>query len=254
VKFLFIVFLAGYYARHEGELSQFRVGFLKPLLLLGIMAVLYLAEPDFGSTVAVSTVAFGMALVAGVQIRYLASLVGLGLIAFTTLIFVSPYRMRRITSFLAPWEDPSGQGYQLIQSLIAVGSGEFFGSGLGNSQQKLFFLPAAHTDFIFAVIAEEFGFLGACGILLLFLLFLWRGIHIAQRVARDCFLHVLAVGLCLLIVVPALFNLGVVIGLLPTKGMVLPLIGYGGSSVVSCLFIVGLLLAISREGSGRQPL
>jgi cell division protein FtsW len=163
------------------------------------------------------------------------------------LVAISPYRMMRIVSFLSPFADASGKGYQLIQSLIAVGTGQVWGVGLGGSQQKLFFLPAAHTDFIFAVISEELGFVGGVVVLLGFLVVMWRGLLLAKSVRNDTFLFALAVGLTMMIVAPALLNVGVVIGLLPTKGMVLPLVGYGGSSLMACMAVVGLLLGIKRE-------
>jgi cell division protein FtsW len=164
-----------------------------------------------------------------------------------TLVLISPYRMMRVVSFLSPFADASGKGYQLIQSLIAVGTGQVSGVGLGSSQQKLFFLPAAHTDFIFAVISEELGFVGAVVVIAAFLVILWRGFLLARSVSHDTFLFSCAVGLTMLIVVPALLNVGVVIGLLPTKGMVLPLVGYGGSSLMACMAVIGLLLGIRRD-------
>lgn len=155
--------------------------------------------------------------------------------------------MRRIASFLSPWEDAAGKGYQLIQSLIAIGSGQWSGVGLGESQQKLFYLPAAHTDFIFSVIAEELGFFGGAVLIGAFLFFLYRGLHLAGRMASDTFSYSLAVGCTSLIAIPALLNIGVTTGILPTKGMVLPLVGYGGSSLVACLMSIGILLALWRN-------
>jgi cell division protein FtsW len=160
--------------------------------------------------------------------------------------------MRRVTAFLSPFADPAGKGYQLIQSLIAVGSGGLTGLGIGNSQQKLFFLPAAHTDFIFAVVAEELGFVGCVILLTLFMAFFYRGVRLATFVAHDTFAFSLALGLTLMIVVPAFLNTGVVTGLLPTKGMVLPLIGYGGSSLVATLVGVGILLGVTRKEQGEM--
>lgn len=246
VKVSFVVFMAGFLARHEGKLSSFAYGVVRPFLLVGLIAGLFLAQPDFGSSVIVALVAICMTGAAGAKIRHLLLISVAFLIPAVLLVVISPYRMRRIISFLSPWSDPSGSGYQLIQSLIAVGTGKWIGVGLGASQQKLFFLPAAHTDFIFAVVAEELGFVGCMALLGVFLFFLWRGLRIAGRVADDTFAFSLAVGLTLLVVLPALLNTGVVTGLLPTKGMVLPLVGYGGSSVVACLIGVGLILSIAR--------
>jgi cell division protein FtsW len=247
VKLLFILYIAGYFARHESKLQSLSRGVVKPLLLVGVVAFLYLLEPDFGSSAVLVGVTLAMATAAGIRLRYVGLLVLVACCALGALVVVSPYRMSRVMSFLAPWEDASGSGYQLIQSLIAVGSGELTGVGLGDSQQKLFFLPAAHTDFIYAVIAEELGFIGGVAILLGFLLFLWRGFRLAGKLTGDTFAYCLAVGLTLLIVLPALLNVGVVTGVLPTKGMVLPLVGYGGTSLISCLIAVGLLLGLTRN-------
>jgi cell division protein FtsW len=247
IKIMFVIFLAGYFARNEGSIGDVINGVLKPFLLLGCIAVPLLMQPDFGSTAVMAVVTFGIAVSLGVKLRWiLVGLIAAGGLA-AILVAVSPYRMMRIVSFLSPTADSSGKGYQLIQSLIAVGTGELTGVGLGGSQQKLFFLPAAHTDFIFAVIAEELGFVGCLGVIVAFLVFLWRGLLLASRLADDTFACGLAVGLTLLIVAPAFLNMGVVLGLLPTKGMVLPLVGYGGSSLISSLFGVGLLLALSRS-------
>ncbi|NMC61638.1 MAG: putative lipid II flippase FtsW, partial [SAR324 cluster bacterium] len=247
VKLSFVVFLAGYFFRHEEKIPGFLWGMFKPLFFAAIVALLYLLQPDFGSAAVLMVVTLAMALAAGVRLRYIMICGVLSLFALGALIFISPYRMARVTSFLSPWEDPSGKGYQLIQSLIAVGSGQWTGVGLGSSQQKLFFLPAAHTDFIFSVIGEELGFVGSTVLILAFLYFLYRGLKLAGSVAGDTFSYTLAVGLTSLIALPALLNVGVAIGVLPTKGMVLPLVGYGGSSLLVCLMAVGILLAIWRD-------
>ena len=218
-----------------------------PFVYLAPVAAFLLLQPDFGSSAILAMVVLAMSTAAGVRILHLAmSFLGCaGLM--TALVIASPYRMGRVLSFLSPMRDMQGKGYQLIQSLIAVGTGHLSGVGLGGSQQKLFFLPAAHTDFIFAVVAEELGFIGAVVVLLCFLVFLGRGLAIASRLADDTFSYVLAVGLTLLIVGPALLNMGVVTGLLPTKGLVLPLVGYGGSSLIASLVTVGMLLALARD-------
>ncbi len=246
VKLLFVVYMAGYFSRHERELKGFFAGVFKPLMMVGFVGVLFLLQPDFGSTVVLATVTLAMGAATGMRFRYLGMAAMFLALAMGGLVLVSPYRLARILSFLSPMNDVSGKGYQLIQSLIAVGSGQLTGVGLGESQQKLFFLPAAHTDFIFAVIAEELGFTGCVAVVGIFLLFLWRGLRIASRLAEDTFAFSLTVGLTMLIVLPALLNVGVVIGLLPTKGMVLPLLGYGGSSLIACLMVVGLLLSFAR--------
>ena len=246
-KLGFIIFLAGYLARHESKLAEFKRGILFPGLLLSLVAALFLAQPDFGSTVVIAIVCLAMLAASGIRLLYLALGGAILLSSAVALVVVSPYRMSRVVSFLSPFSDSSGKGYQLIQSLIAVGSGQLYGVGLGESQQKLFYLPAAHTDFIFAVIAEEFGFIGAVITLGIFGVLMVRGLQIARRHAADTFSFALAIGLTLMIVAPALLNAGVVTGALPTKGMVLPLVGYGGSSLVVCLIGLGLLLSLARD-------
>ena len=247
VKLAFVIFAAGFFARHESQLNSFMQGILKPSILMGIICVLFLKQPDFGSCVVIALCTLGMGAAAGVKFRHLALCAFAGIVTASLLVLASPYRMKRIISFMDPFADPGGKGYQLIQSLIAVGSGQFSGVGLGASQQKLFFLPAAHTDFIFAVISEELGFVGSVAILIPFLLILWRGLALARRMASDTFCFSLAVGATLLVVVPALLNVGVVTGILPTKGMVLPLVGYGGSSLVISLMSIGILLGAARS-------
>ncbi|NBW40377.1 putative lipid II flippase FtsW [bacterium] len=249
VKLGFVVFMAGYFARREARLHIFSQGILKPLLLVGVIAFLYLLQPDFGSTALTLLITFAMALCAGVRFRHLAISGAFCGLALLTLVLTSPYRVRRLLSFLEPMADASGKGYQLIQSLIAVGSGQLSGVGLGASQQKLFFLPAAHTDFIFAVVAEELGFIGSTCVLLLFGLFLWRGLKISLRLTHDTFAFTLGIGVTLFIVAPALLNMGVVLGLLPTKGLALPFLSYGGTSTVVSLLGVGILLVLARRPS-----
>lgn len=252
VKVCMVIFMAGFFARHESRITSFVDGIIKPFSLVGLAAALLLMQPDFGSSAVIIVVVLSMALASGVRLFHM----GLCTIAVTlilgTLVFISPYRMMRIVSFLSPFADASGKGYQLIQSLIAVGTGQVWGVGLGASQQKLFFLPAAHTDFIFAVISEELGFVGGVAVICAFLVIMWRGLLLAKSVRNDTFLFGLAVGLTMMIVAPALLNVGVVIGLLPTKGMVLPLVGYGGSSLMACMAVVGLLLGIRREAENPR--
>jgi cell division protein FtsW len=239
--------MAGFFARHEDRIGSFFNGIIKPFGLVGMAAALLLMQPDFGSSAVIIVVVLSMALASGVRLLHMALCTVAVVVVLGVLVAISPYRMMRIVSFLSPFADASGKGYQLIQSLIAVGTGQVWGVGLGGSQQKLFFLPAAHTDFIFAVISEELGFVGGVVVLLAFLVVMWRGLLLAKSVRNDTFLFALAVGLTMMIVAPALLNVGVVIGLLPTKGMVLPLVGYGGSSLMACMAVVGLLIGIKRE-------
>lgn len=251
VKVFMVIFMAGYLARHEQLISSFISGIVKPFSMLALVAALLLIQPDFGSTAVIVVVLLSMLLASGVRLSHMALCSVVVGCVMGLLVFISPYRMMRVVSFLSPFADASGKGYQLIQSLIAVGTGQVYGVGLGGSQQKLFFLPAAHTDFIFAVISEELGFVGGVCIILGFLVVMWRGLLIARSVRHDTFLYALAVGLTMMIVAPALLNVGVVIGLLPTKGMVLPLVGYGGSSLIACMGVVGLLLGIRRDAGDR---
>jgi cell division protein FtsW len=252
VKVCMVVFMAGFFARHESRVTSFFHGIIKPFTLVGMAAGLLLLQPDFGSSAVIITVVLAMALASGVRFSHMIFCTVCVAVVMGILVAISPYRMMRVISFLSPFADASGKGYQLIQSLIAVGTGQVWGVGLGGSQQKLFFLPAAHTDFIFAVISEELGFVGGLTIILAFLVILWRGLLLAKSVRGDTFLFALAVGLTMMIVAPALLNVGVVIGVLPTKGMVLPLVGYGGSSLMACLAVVGLLLGIRREADAVQ--
>jgi cell division protein FtsW len=252
VKVFMVIFMAGFFARHEHRLHLFMTGIVKPFFLVGCVAALLLMQPDFGSSAVIVVVVLAMSLASGVRLLHFGLCSFAAALCLGTLVLISPYRMMRVVSFLSPFSDASGKGYQLIQSLIAVGTGQLTGVGLGESQQKLFFLPAAHTDFIFAVVSEELGFVGGVCVIAAFLVFMWRGLHLARHVVHDTFSYAMAVGLTMIIVAPALLNVGVVIGLLPTKGMVLPLVGYGGSSLMACMGVVGLLLAIRRE-AGETP-
>lgn len=250
-KVFFVIFMAGFLARHESVLSKFSQGFVKPVIFLALIAGIFLLQPDFGSVVVISIVTMCMVLVSGARVRYMF-LAALAFLLFAAaMIWISPYRMSRILAFLSPFSDASGKGYQLIQSLIAVGSGQVTGVGLGESKQKLFYLPAAHTDFIFAVVAEELGFLGCIFLIVLFVGLVWRGAVWAIRFSDDTFMFALASGITCLLGIEALLNIGVVLGLLPTKGMVLPLVGYGGSNLISSLMAIGLLLGVAREFNRR---
>jgi cell division protein FtsW len=252
VKILMIVVLARYFSRHERSVGSFVGGVLKPFLLLVPVIPLFLLQRDFGSFAVLLLVSLCMAIVAGVRISHFLVCGAMSILGVVPMVIFTPYRVKRLVAYLDPFQDSSGDGYQLIQSLIALGTGEFLGQGLGRSQQKLHYLPAAHTDFIFAVIGEELGFLGCIVIVFIFIFLLTRVLHIAHRFADDLFLCLLSLGLGLLLVVPALLNMGVVTGLLPTKGLVLPLIGYGGSNMISSLLIVGLLLNFFKYAQLRS--
>jgi len=242
-----IIYVADFIARKGEGMRQFFKGFLPPVCVLGICSLLVLAQPDLGTTVALGAVVFIMLFVSGTRVSYLVGIVLASLPALYLLIFNVPYRRMRVLAFLNPWLDPKGSGFQIIQSQISLGSGGIFGVGLGHSRQKLFYLPAAHTDFIFSIIGEELGLLGTLGIILLFLIFMREGIKII-RYASDKFGYFLALGLVLIISLKAIINIGVSCGLLPTKGLPLPFISYGGSSFIFDMVSVGILVNIARTG------
>ncbi len=247
VKIFFIIYLAGFYARHESEIQDFTTGLLKPLILVGIIGFLFLQQPDFGSLAIIVGATFVMAISVGVTMKYFFIGVGAILPIAILLVCTSSYRMKRIEAFLFPFKDVSGKAYQLVQSLIAIGGGNFWGVGLGSGQQKLHFLPASHTDFIFSVIAEELGFFGGIIIIFVFFFLFLRCLNIASRVANKTFPYALSMGIMALIVLPAFLNFGIVMGLLPTKGLVLPFIGFGGSNILATFMAIGLLLAVVRS-------
>ena len=243
-KLAVLFYFSTYIGRQHQKMLRFLPGVAIPFLILGVYALLLLLEPDFGSTVVIVLVVLGQ-LFCFARISHLIT-VGLSASAgLVALVAISPYRLQRFLAFLDPFNDPSRSGYQLIQSLIAVGSGGTFGVGLGAGKQKLGYLPAAHTDFIYAVIAEELGLLGALAVLALYLLIFFRGLAISSRLTANPFLSSLALGCTLLTVIPALLNIAVVVGMLPTKGLVLPLVAYGGTAMIVHLSAVGMLVKLS---------
>ncbi len=249
LKFAMILYLAGYLVRQQSRQSSEIFYFLKPLIVLGIFGGLLLLEPDFGATVVVSGAVMVMLFLAGVRLRYYIALVGLLGGAFSVLAMTSPYRMARLTAFLNPWADQFNSGYQLTQSLIAFGRGGWFGTGLGSSVQKLLYLPEAHTDFLFAVLAEELGLLGVLLVLCLYSILVARGILIGFRAYQQTrfFAAYVAYGLTFWLGLQAAINMGVNAGLLPTKGLTLPLLSYGGASLVMNCMVIALLLRIDHE-------
>ena len=248
-KLLALVYMAGYLVRHGDNVRHTGAGFLKPLGLLMVVALLLLLEPDFGATVVLITTALVMMFMAGVGLWKFAGLIAVAGAAFAALAITSPYRLQRLTAFVDPWNDPFNTGFQLTQSLIAIGRGEWFGVGLGASIQKLFYLPEAHTDFVFAVLAEELGLLGILVLLGLYALVVCRAWLIAGRAGQDgnLFAAYLAYGIGTWLGVQALINVGVNTGLLPTKGLTLPLMSYGGSSMLVTCVAIALLLRIDYE-------
>lgn len=249
MKLFVIVYLAGYLVRRGDEVRTHLKGFLKPIFVLGISASLLLMEPDYGAAVVLFVTALGMLFLAGVPLRIFGGWVCVIGIAFAGTIFAAPYRLERLTTFLNPWADPFNSGFQLTQALIAIGRGDWFGVGLGSSVQKLFYLPEAHTDFLFAVLAEELGMAGMAMVIGLFAVVVWRAFDMAKRAEHQerYFAGYLAYGLGLLIGLQAFLNIGVNMGALPTKGLALPFMSYGGSSVIASCLAVGLLLRIDRE-------
>ena len=248
-KLLTLIYLAGYLVRRGEEVRTSTKGFLKPMALLGLICVLLLAEPDFGTSVVLLFTALGMMYLAGVRLWQFALLLLVTAGALAALAFLSPYRWARVVSFLNPWADPFNSGFQLVQSLIAFGRGEWFGVGLGSSVQKLFYLPEAHTDFLFAVLAEELGLVGTGAVLVLFATVVWRAFVIGAQAERNerYFSAYLAYGLGLWIGLQAFINMGVNMGVLPTKGLTLPLMSYGGSSMVVTIMVLAMLLRIGHE-------
>ncbi|WP_256582176.1 putative lipid II flippase FtsW [Pseudomonas sp. MYb185] len=248
-KLFAVVFLAGYLVHRRDEVKEEWFGFIKPFMVLGPMAWLLIIEPDFGATVVLMGAATGMLFLGGVGLFRFTLLFGsLGGLAALLVLF-EPYRLQRLTGFLNPWNDPYGTGYQLTQALIAFGRGEWLGTGLGNSIQKQFYLPEAHTDFVFAVLAEELGLIGALAAFALLIFVAVRALYIglwAEKAGRY-FSAYLAYGLAIMWCGQVLINVGVNVGLLPTKGLTLPFLSYGGSSLVVCCISLGLLLRIDWE-------
>ena len=244
-----LLYVAGYTVRQQKALRESFVGFLRPMLVLSLCCALLLAEPDFGAAIVLLATALVMLFVAGARIRDFLVFFSTALIAMIVLAVTSPYRMKRLTAFLDPWADPYNSGFQLTQSLIAVGRGEWLGVGLGEGVQKLFYLPEAHTDFVFAVYAEEFGLLGSLALIALFMALLWRVFRLAVRAANSerFFEAHLAVGLGTWLGLQAFINVGVNMGMLPTKGLTLPLISYGRSSLIVTIVVIALLLRIHHE-------
>jgi cell division protein FtsW len=249
MKLLMIIFLAGYLVRRGDEVRQSISGTLKPLALLVLVTGLLLLEPDYGATVVLFATVLGMIFVAGLPWWQFFLWLSLVSGALAALMVLAPYRIQRLTAFLDPWADPFNSGFQLTQALIAIGRGEWFGVGLGNSVQKLTYLPEAHTDFLFAIIAEELGLAGMIVVITLFALIVLRAFHIARQAERReaCFEAYVAYGIGLCIGLQATINLGVNMGLLPTKGLTLPLMSYGGSSMLITALMLALLLRVDVE-------
>ncbi|MBI3317197.1 MAG: putative lipid II flippase FtsW [Candidatus Omnitrophica bacterium] len=241
------VYLSDYLARKRKSIHRGSLGvFFPPLLLLGIVCALTLLQPDLGSTVFIFLLASILFFLAGIHLRYVIAALAIMLPVFTLLIIKFPYRLSRVTAFLNPWDDPQGSGFQIIQSLYAFALGGFKGVGLGESTQKLFYLPSSYNDFIFSIIGEELGLLGIAGVMGLYITIFVCGILMAEKASTD-YEKFLIISLTLLIVLQAVIHMMVATGLVPTKGLPLPFVSYGGTSLVFNLIAVGLLLGITRK-------
>ncbi len=251
VKLVVVVYLAAYLAKKEERVTEWIAGLLPPLIVSGLLGGLVLWQPDLGTAVVIGLVTMGLLFLGGARLRHLTGLVLSGLALLFALVRTSPYRWQRLMTFVDPWKDPTDAGFQMTQSFLAFGSGGLFGIGLGESKQKLFFLPEGHTDFMLALVGEELGLLGTAFVMVLFMILVFKGFQIAGR-AREPFGRYLALGITLLLGLQVLINAGVVTGLLPTKGLTLPLMSYGGSSLLVSLVGIGILLSISRDRQGGR--
>jgi cell division protein FtsW len=248
-KMAMVVYLAGYMVRREHEVRHHWQGFLKPMAVLFATTLLLMIEPDFGATVIVAGSAFGMLFLAGVKLGHFMLVLGGALGAMLVLVVSAPYRLARLTAYTDPWADPFNTGFQLTQSLIAFGRGEWLGVGLGNSVQKLFYLPEAHTDFVFSIWAEETGFVGALVVIALYVALIGRILWTGRKslAAGNPFGAYVSYGVALVFSGQAFVNMGVSSGLLPTKGLTLPFVSYGGTSLIVCCCMLAMVLRIDRD-------
>jgi cell division protein FtsW len=245
-----IIFLAYFLTKKEDRIRSFSFGFLPTILLSGLVIALVLKEPDFGAALFLTAMVFLLLFISGARVIYIAGAFLLAAPVAYALLMNAEYRYKRLIGFIRPWEDPTGASFQIIQSFLSFGSGGLFGLGLGEGRQKLFFLPAPHTDFIFSIIGEELGLVGAMGVVLLFFILTLRGIQIGISI-QDKFGSYLALGITLMISLQAVINMGVVLGLLPTKGLTLPFISYGGTSLIANFIGLGILLHLSTHAERR---
>jgi cell division protein FtsW len=249
-KLALLIFIAYSLAKKGDRIKEFLVGFLPIIAISGIMILLVILEHDMGTAIFLGLLTMVLLFLGGTRLSHLLMVPLIAAPVFYVYVTRIPYVYRRIMAFLDPWKDVQGMGFQIIQSCVALSSGGLWGVGLGDSKQKLFFLPAAHTDFILAILGEELGYIGVMVVILLFVLLIWRGVRIALR-TEDPFGAYLAMGIITMIALQVIINMGVVLGLLPTKGLTLPFISYGGTSVVVNLVAVGILMNISASG-GKQ--
>lgn len=249
IKLFAILYIADYLQRHHGQLHNSFLKVLAPLMLLGVAAFLLLLQPDMGSMVVIMSTVLAMLFLGGARLDVFAALIAVLGGLFTLLIWVAPYRLQRLQSFMDPWADPFGSGFQLTQALIAFGRGDWLGVGLGSSMQKLFYLPEAHTDFLYSILAEELGLIGAVAVIALFFIFIWRALAIgrAAEMSGQVFGAQVAYGIGIWLGFQACVNIGVNMGALPTKGLTLPLMSYGGSSLVIVCVAIALLMRVDME-------
>ena len=253
-KLLLISYLAGYLVRRRDEVMTSWWGFAKPMMVLGLVALLLLREPDFGATVVIASAFLGMIFLSGVKFGQFIALISACLLACVGLIYSQPYRLKRLIGFTEPFKDPYDTGYQIVQSLIAFGRGDLFGLGLGNSIQKQHYLPEAHTDFVFAILAEEFGLIGTILVICLFSVLVYRALKIGYLAEKkkQLFSAYFAYGIGILLGVQAFINMGVNMGILPTKGLTLPLMSYGGGSMIVMCAAMALLFRVYSEVKEKE--
>lgn len=249
IKLISVVYIAGYVIRHQDDIQQSFYSLIKPLSLFLVACVLLLREPDFGSAVIILAIAMGIMYLSGARLWQFFILIAVISVLAIILVYFYPYRLARVTGFINPWADPQNTGYQLVQALISFGRGEIFGVGLGSGIQKLFYLPEAHTDFLFSVLAEELGLIGVLLTISLFSLLVWRTFKIARKaeLANEKFAAYVAYGLGIWFGFQSFVNMGVNMGLLPTKGLTLPLMSYGGSSMLVTCVAIALLFRVYSE-------
>ena len=252
VKLLMIVFYAGILVKNRDELNKYGKGFIKHLIFLAPIIALLLIEPHFSASVVVIGIVSIMMIIAGCKFwHFFVSGLVVGVPGIIALVLIEPYRLQRVITFLNPWSDPTGDGWQVIQSLYAIGSGGLFGAGLGESKQKYLYIPEPHNDFIFSILAEELGFIGCAIVIILFAIFIWRGILIAMK-SPDMFGSLMAIGITAQVAIQVIINIAVVTSSMPATGMPLPFFSYGGTSLFILLCEMGVLLNISKAGAKKE--
>ena len=253
LKITFIIYIAYFFSKRESYTSSLKRAYIQLLCILGCIALILLKQPDFGMTVTLLATAFIIFFIMHIQIKHLIATLSILFPLGALLIYIKPYRWNRILVFLNPWTDPQGAGFQIIQSLIAIGSGHWLGIGISHSKQKFFYLPMQHTDFIFSIIAEETGFIGSCLLIILYILFLYFGMRIAWKL-KESFSRILTLGFIIEITLQTLINLAVTTGLVPTKGIGLPFVSYGNSALLCSLCMIGLIINCVHNNHSYQRL